>query len=70
MQSKEPQLGEGEDFNPPYPTEQPEKKVNKIPPADLAPSRKQWRDRAARSDTHIKVRFPGKNFNRQIRGSD
>lgn len=27
--------GEGEGFNPPYPTEQPEKKVNKMPPAAL-----------------------------------
>lgn len=54
------------------PIEQPEKKVNKMPLADRPPSiSKTMAGLSCRlRHTHIKVRFPGKNFTREIRGSD
>lgn len=62
MQSKEPELRDGKDFNPPYPTEQPGKKVNKMPLADLCSISQTMAGLSSRPDTHIKVRFAGKNF--------
>ena len=49
---------------------QPEQKVNKMPLALCSTSQTMAGLSCWLTHTHIKVRFPGKNFNRQIRGSD